>query len=210
MSAMATAASDEERLRDLLHGPDPGTPAARREQLVEIEQLSASIEEAQQVKFDRTMDARRAAQMDGWARAPGVGSERRRDEPPEREAMRKIAYLYRSGMPLPLRLEDFSHGRLTAKESLELLDLAQRAFRGGDEYNAQDIPRHEALLEKACAAAPGAIAQWNEEMTNYDGRWVRNTDVEAYRRARAEFKAAEAKFAAAKSKLPPALWEHHT
>ena len=102
--------------------------------------------------------------------------------------------------------DDFCYGRLSPKESVELLDLSQRAHRGGTEFNASDIPRHDALLEKACGAEPGTIARWDETMTNLNGRWVRKADVEAFEQAQAEFKVAEAKFAAAKSKLPPALW----
>ena len=155
------------------------------------------------MEVTRNMDARRAAQMDSWARSPGGSSRRRSSEPPEHEALRKVAHMYRSGMPNPLRLEDFSY-RLSAKEALELLDLVQRSFAGG--VTGDDIPRKNQLLEKACGATPGAIAQWNESMTHLNGHWVRNADVEALREAEAEFKAAEGRVIAARSKLPPDMW----
>ena len=209
---MAPATSDaKRRLSKLLRAPDPGTPKGRERQLGEIRQLSASIKEAELVEVSRNMDARRREAMDSWARAPGVGNTRRRsrggsDEPPEREALRMVAYLYRSGLPKRLRMEDFSHGRLSAKEALELLDLCQRAMRGGSGFNAEDIPRRDMLLEKACGATPGVVARWYEEMINVNDHWVRKADVDAYEQARAEFKDAEAKFYAVRSKLPPALW----
>ena len=128
-------------------------------------------------------------------------------EPPHREAMKKVAYLLRGGLPKPLQLDDFCYGRLSPKESVELLDLTQRAQRGGTEFNAErHSPLRRALGEGVRSGTPGTIARWDETMTNLNGRWVRKADVEAFEQAQAEFRDAEAKFAAAKSKLPPALW----
>jgi len=205
---MASATSDRKRrLRDLLNG-DPGTPAARNRQLAEADELSASIRDAERVEVSRNMDARRRDQMTDWAMTPGVGGNRRSNLPAEVEALRKVAHLHRSGLPQPLKLEDLAHGRLSRKEALELLDLTQRALRGKGEFTAADIPRRDALLEKACGAAPAAISRWDETMVNYDGRWVRKADIEAYNEALAEFKAAEARLVHARRSLPPAIWEH--
>ena len=43
-------------------------------------------------------------------------------------------------------------------------------------------------------------------MVNLNARWVPKADLEAFEQAKAEFKDAEGKFAAAKSKLHPDVW----
>jgi hypothetical protein len=199
-------------LRELLHAPTPNTREGLQHATRAMGELDRVIKaderrEAEMVEVSRTMDTRQREKLQAWAMTPQTGTNRH-GEPPEREALRKVAHLYRSGLPEPLQLGDLAHGRLTAREALELLDLVQRAFRGGAEFGAKDIPRKDQLLEKACGATPGVVAEFSETHENINGASVSKADWEAYRQAKAECKVAEAKLYAARNKLPPAVRGH--
>jgi hypothetical protein len=93
---------------------------------------------------------------DGWRRGRGP----REKVPLRNEAVGKVAWLLRNGMPHPLSVDELDPNNLSDEEAVELLRLTLMGFTGG-KYTPEDLQRSDELLEKACDR-PGAI-QWSRD-----------------------------------------------
>lgn len=155
------AASARKRAR-VLAGAEPGTSAARTEQLDELKRLSAFAVSAEgelgRRAFEGQAYAWKAARSTDWALEPARSGRRRRSRRGKRasDAAARAFWLLRYGLPSPLIYEEIDTRRLSDKEGEELLALTQRILKGG--ISAKEQRRWEDLLEQA-ADRPGQIAQ---------------------------------------------------
>lgn len=95
---------------------------------------------------------------DRWANDPNPTEPRgknRRKGPDPCEPALKAFWLYRSSVPRPLEYTELDASLLTEEEGKELHELALRARKGA--LSAGEVPRVDALFEKAAGKEPGTI-----------------------------------------------------